>query len=206
MAIDELLDEHEQGRRVQECLRRNGAGLVGGILLGLAAVYGWRWWQQEQVTRQMRAGDAYQQAIDAVEAQGIRAAARVSALPPGNYRALAALSLARAQVDAGQPDQAIATLRGAMPEDAALREVVELRIARLLLAGNKVGEALKTVRGDSAAVEELRGDAQVALGDRDAAREAYRKALAKAEVGSPLRNLIELKYTQVGGTPTPKTP
>lgn len=206
MAIDELLDEHEQSRRVQEWLRRNGAGLVGGILLGLAAVYGWRWWQQEQVERQMRAGDGYQQAIDAVEAQGIRAASKVSALPPGNYRTLASLALARAQVDAGQREPAIATLRGAMPQDPVLREVVDLRIARLLLAGNKPAEALKAVRGDSAAVEELRGDVQVAMGGRDAAREAYRKALAKAEVGSPLRNLIELKYTQVGGTPTPKTP
>lgn len=206
MAIDELLDEHEQSRRVQDWLRRNGAGLVGGIALGLAAVYGWRWWQDEQVGRQMRAGDAYQQAVDAVEAQGVAAAAKVKALPEGNYRGLASLALAKAQVDAGQRDAALATLRSAMPEDPALREVVELRIARLLLDGNKAAEALKTVRGDSAAVEELRGDALVAQGDRNAARESYRKALLKAEVGSPQRNLIELKYTQVGGTPAPKTP
>lgn len=206
MAIDELLDEHEQSRRVQDWLRRNGAGLVGGIALGLAAVYGWRWWQDEQVGRQMRAGDAYQLAVDAVEAQGVAAAAKVKALPEGNYRGLASLALAKAQVDAGQRDAALATLRSAMPEDPALREVVELRIARLLLDGNKAAEALKTVRGDSAAVEELRGDAQVAQGDRNAARESYRKALLKAEVGSPQRNLIELKYTQVGGTPAPKTP
>lgn len=206
MAIDELLDEHEQSRRVQDWLRRNGAGLVGGIALGLAAVYGWRWWQDEQVASQMRAGDSYQQAVDAVEAQGVAAAGKVSALPEGNYRTLASLALAKSQVDAGQRDAALATLRSAMPKDPALREVVELRIARLLLDGNKAAEALKSIRGDSAAVEELRGDAQVALGDRNAARESYRKALLKAEVGSPQRNLIELKYTQVGGTPAPKTP
>lgn len=206
MAIDELLDEHEQSRRVQDWLRRNGAGLVGGIALGLAAVYGWRWWQDERVGRQMRAGDAYQQAVDAVEAQGVAAAAKVAALPEGNYRSLASLALAKAQVDAGQRDAALATLRSAMPKDPALREVVELRIARLLLDGKKGAEALKSVRGDSAAVEELRGDAQVALGNRTAARESYRKALLKAEVGSPQRSLIELKYTQVGGTPAPKTP
>lgn len=207
MAIDDILDEHEQSRRVQDWLRRNGAGLIGGVALGLAAVYGWRWWQQEQATREMRAGDAYQQAVDSVEAQGIRAATRVNGLPEGTYRSLASLELARAQVDAGQREAAIATLRGAMPEDPALREVVRLRIARLLLDAKKIDEALATVQGDSAPVEELRGDALVARGRRDDAREAYRRALAKAEVGSPQRGLIELKYTHVGGVPaTPKTP
>lgn len=207
MAIDELLDEHEQSRRVQEWLRRNGAGLVGGVLLGLAAVYGWRWWQQREAAEDARAADAYQKAVDAVEARGAAAASSVSGLPAGTYRTLASLALARAQADAGQRDQAIATLRGALPAQGPLREVVELRIARLLLDAGKVEQALGAVRGDSAAAEELRGDARVAQGRRDDAREAYRKALAKAEVGSPQRNLIELKYTQVGGVPaTPTNP
>lgn len=207
MAIDEILDEHEQSRRVQEWLRRNGAGLVGGVLLGLAAVYGWRWWQQKEATENVRAADAYQKAVDAVATNSRKGSAEVGRLPQGTYRALASLSLARAQAEAGQRDQAIATLRGAMPAQGPLREVIELRIARLLLDGGKVEQALSAVRGDSAAVEELRGDARVAQGRRDEAREAYRKALAKAEVGSPQRNLIELKYTQVGGVPaTPTTP
>jgi predicted negative regulator of RcsB-dependent stress response len=93
-----------------------------------------------------------------------------------------------------------------MPASGPLREVVELRIARLLLDAGKPDEALAAVRGDSIGVEELRGDARVAQGKRDEAREAYRRALAKAEVGSPQRGLIEMKYTHVGGVPTtPKT-
>ena len=51
---------------------------------------------------------------------------------------------------------------------------------------------------------EVRGDAQLALGQRDQARETYSKALLKAEVGSPQRRLLELKLTEAGGTP-PKT-
>ncbi|TCZ87101.1 tetratricopeptide repeat protein [Lysobacter sp. N42] len=207
MAIDEILDEHEQSRRVQDWLRRNGLGLVGGVALGLAAVYGWRWWQDHQVQEDMRAADAYQQAVDEVVSRGVAAAPRVKALPEGTYRTLASLVLARAQVEAGQRDAALGTLRGAMPASGPLREIVELRVARLLLDGGKIEQALSTVRGDSAAVEELRGDARVAQGRRDDAREAYRRALAKAEVGSPQRGLIELKYTQVGGVPaTPPSP
>lgn len=207
MAIDDILDEHEQSRRVQDWLRRNGLGLVGGVALGLAAVYGWRWWQDRRVQDDMRAADAYQQAVDEVASRGLAAAPRVKALPEGTYRSLASLALARAQAEGGQRDQAIATLRAAAPASGPLREVVDLRIARLLLDGGKVEQALSAVRGDSAAVEELRGDARVAQGRRDDAREAYRRALAKAEVGSPQRGLIELKYTQVGGVPaTPPSP
>lgn len=207
MAIDDLFDEHEQSRRVQDWLRRNGLGLIGGVALGLAAVYGWRWWQDSRVQADAKAADQYQQAIDEIGAKGVAAANRVNALPAGTYRSLASLALAKAQSDAGQRDAAIATLRGAMPAAGPLREVVELRIARLLLDGGKIDQALSAVRGDSAAVEELRGDARVAQGRRDDAREAYRRALAKAPVGSPQRGLIELKYTQVGGAPaSPKTP
>lgn len=204
MAIDDLLDEHEQSRRVQEWLRRNGPGLLGGVLLGLAAVYGWRWWQDRELQQQVRQADAYQAALADVGKRGAAAAPAVASLPEGSYRAMASLELASAQVAAGQRDAALATLRGAMPQAGALREVFELRIARLLLDAGKVDEALSSLRGDSASVEELRGDAHVARGRRDDAREAYRRALAKVEVGSPQRNLIELKYTQVGGEPTPR--
>ena len=65
--------------------------------------------------------------------------------------------------------------------------------------------ALKLVaNGDSLALLEIRGDAQLALGQRDQARDTYNKALLKAEVGTAQRRLLELKLTEAGGTP-PKT-
>ena len=48
MAIDELLDEHEQSERVRRWVRENGLGLIGGVVLGLALVGGWKWWQSHQ--------------------------------------------------------------------------------------------------------------------------------------------------------------
>jgi len=58
--------------------------------------------------------------------------------------------------------------------------------------------------GDSLTTLEVRGDAQLALGQREQARDSYNKALLKAEVGTPQRRLLELKLTEAGGTP-PKT-
>jgi predicted negative regulator of RcsB-dependent stress response len=85
--------------------------------------------------------------------------------------------------------------------------VFERRIAMLQIDSGKAADALRSLQGDDAPTLDLRGDAQFALGQVDAARESYRKALAKTEVGSPQRRLIELKYTQVGGVPAqPQTP
>ena len=207
MAIDELLDEHEQSLRVQEWLRRNGAGLIGGVALGLAVVYGWKFWQQREGQAHMRQADGFQTAVDAVERDGAKAAPKVAALPAGTYRSLAALQLAKAQVTAKDGAAAIATLRGSMPQDPAWRAVFERRIAELQIEIGKADEALKTLNGVDAQTLQLRGDAQFALGQVDAARESYRKALAATEVGAADRRLLELKYTQVGGVPAqPQTP
>jgi predicted negative regulator of RcsB-dependent stress response len=207
MAIDEILDEHEQSRRVQEWLRRNGGGLIGGVLLGLAAVAGWKWWQQREAQAHMRQADTFQSVVDALDRDGLKAAGRVQALPVGVYRSLAALRLAKAQAEAKDDAAAIATLRSSMPADPAMKTIFERRIALLQIDSGKAADALKSLGGTDAATLDLRGDAQFALGQVEAARESYRKALAKAEVGSPQRRLLELKYTQVGGAPAqPQTP
>ena len=205
MAIDELLDEHEQSERVREWLRRNGSALTIGIALGLAAIGGWQWWKVHQQNQHAQAASDYRAAVSAVEAKDPKAEAKINALPEGAYRALAQLALAKSQLAAGKRDAALATLRAIKTTDPALAPVVQLRTARLLIDAKKADEALKLVgTGDSVATMEIRGDAQMALGQLDKARDSYGKALLKAEVGTLQRALLELKLTEAGGTP-PKT-
>jgi predicted negative regulator of RcsB-dependent stress response len=205
MAIDELLDEHEQSERVREWLRRNGSALTIGIALGLAAIGGWQWWKVHRQNQHAQAASDYRAAVSAVEAKDAKAEAKVKALPDGAYRALAQLALAKSQLAAGKRDAALATLRAIKTTDPALAPVVQLRTARLLIDAKKADEALKLVgTGDSVATMEVRGDAQMALGQLDKARDSYGKALLKAEVGTLQRALLELKLTEAGGTP-PKT-
>lgn len=205
MAIDDLLDEHEQSERVRNWLKNNGAGLIGGIALGLAVIFGWQWWQKHQVQQSMQANLDYQAVLDGLGAANLdKAAQAVAKLQAGDanvYADLAAMRLAQAQVDAGKEDAAIVTLRGAKA-DASLQPLVQLRLARLLTATGKAEEALKIVgeASDSASLE-ARGDAFMALGKRDQAREAYLKALTGMDVAAPQRRLVELKLTDAGGTP-----
>jgi predicted negative regulator of RcsB-dependent stress response len=153
----------------------------------------------------MQANLDYQAVLDGLGAANLdKAALAVAKLQAGDahvYADLAAMRLAQAQVDAGKEDAAIATLRGAKA-DASLQPLVQLRLARLLTATGKAEEALKIVgeASDSASVE-ARGDAFMALGKRDQAREAYLKALTGMDVAAPQRRLVELKLTDAGGTP-----
>ena len=205
MAIDELLDEHEQSERVREWLRRNGSALIFGIALGLAAIGGWQWWQRHQAEKQSQAAAVYQGAVDAIGANDKAAAAKVQVVPEGIFRTLAQLELAKSQVQANQAEAAIATLKAIHVEEPALAAIVNQRLARLLIDNKQADAALKLMaNADSLIALEIRGDAQFALGQRDQARDTYNKALLKAEVGTPQRRVLELKLTEAGGTP-PKT-
>jgi predicted negative regulator of RcsB-dependent stress response len=204
MAIDDLLDEHEQGERVRQWLRENGAGLIGGVLLGLAAIGGWQWWQKQREQQRLQLGDQFQAVADSIEVNNLKQAqATLAKLPPGVYTTLAALDLAKAQLDAGQRDAAIATLRKVQIEEPALSTVANTRLALLLIDAGKGRDALALLPADStsAEVQQVRGDALFVLGDAAQARAAYEKALTHMDVGAPQRRLLELKLSQVGGTP-----
>lgn len=207
MAIDDLLDEHEQSERVRSWLRSNAAGLIGGVGLGLAGIAGWHWWQGQQQGAQMSANARYAQAVaefDAGQVPADKGRAKIEAVSKGNptLGALAALQLAKAQVDGGKRDDAIATLRGLHDLDPAMRSVVRERLARLLIDAGKGKEALPLLDDErDPAMLAIRGDAQFALGDRAKAREAYAKALGLVDVGDPQHRLLQLKLIEAGGTP-----
>lgn len=204
MAIDDLLDEHEQGERVLSWLRRNGVGLIGGVVLGLALIGGWQWWQGQQAGKRMQAGDDYQAVLKSIAGRNLKqAVSRASAIKDESYSALASLDIAKAQVQGGQADAALATLQKTKTSEPELQRVIDQRTARLLIDAKKPAEALKLLSAATdAASLEVRGDAQSALGKREEARKAYGAALTALDVDAPRRRLLELKLTEAGGTPS----
>jgi predicted negative regulator of RcsB-dependent stress response len=204
--VDHLLDEHEQSERVRGWLRQNGAGLFAGVVLGLGFIGGWQWWQQRQAGARTEAGRQYEAVLRTVEARNLKKAKADSdalAKSGTDYAALAAMHVAKAQLDAGDRDAAIATLRGVQAKDPAIGTVVRSRLARLLLDAGKPNDALALLgdKPEGAAAIEARGDALFALGRKDEAREAYSLAMSKLDVATPQRRLVELKLIQVGGSP-----
>lgn len=207
MAMDDLLNEHEQSERVRSWVRNNALGLIGGVALGLAAIAGWQWWQGQQLQRGMVVNNQYAEAVKQFEAGKLPAdkgQATLAAIGKGNptLATLAALQLAKTQVEAGKRDDAIATLAGLQTVAPDLLAVVRERQARLLIDAGKGKDALALLDDDkNPAMLDARGDAQFALGDRAKAQEAYLKALALVDVGDPQHRLLTLKLIEAGGTP-----
>lgn len=184
--------------------------------MGGAGIVGFQWWNGHQASRQADAASQHQAVVRASEA---RDAAKVAGLAKAlqdkhvdtPYAALSALRVAESQLGAGNTKAALATLesvRGKSP-DPALDGLVTLRIARLQLAAGDSKAALATLdrvkdRGYLALAAELRGDAQLVLKQRDAARKAYEEALTYLDSAAPNRRMVELKLADLGGKPAAK--
>ncbi|MEN5263961.1 tetratricopeptide repeat protein [Stenotrophomonas sp. TWI587] len=206
MAIDDLLDEHEQSERVRSWLRKNGVSILAGVAIAIGGIWGWKEWQTRHSNSLAGANVQYQVVLKSLEDKDLEQAAKgVKALESGKaniYADLAALQLAKAQVDAGKNEDALATLR-AIKADPEFKPVIEQRVARLLVATGKTEDAIKQLgtATDSTSLE-IHGDALMAQGKRDAAREQYEKALKTLDVAAPQRRLLETKLTDAGGTVT----
>ncbi|MBS0193105.1 MAG: tetratricopeptide repeat protein [Proteobacteria bacterium] len=211
MALDDQ-EEYEQGEQLRQWLRTNGMSMIGGIAIGLALIAGWQWWQRRELLHQQNVAATYAAftaAYDAgADAKALDAAVRqVRAASVGTpYTALAALRMAAFQLGRGDAKGALASLDGVgkVAKDPALTELVQLRAARVLVILDRPNEALRrldAVKNDAwiPVADEIRGDAQRALGNTDAARTAYASALAKLPDDAPGRNLLAMKLTEVGG-------
>jgi len=206
MAIDDLLDEHEQSERVRGWLRKNGVSILAGVAIAIGGIWGWKEWQTRHSNSLAGANVQYQIVLKSLEEKDLEQAAKgVKDLESGKaniYADLAALQLAKAQVEAGKNEDALATLR-AIKADPEFQPVIEQRIARLLLATGKTDDAIKALgtASDSTSLE-IHGDALMAQGKRDAARQQYEKALKTLDVAAPQRRLLETKVMDAGGTVT----
>ncbi|NDH10972.1 MAG: hypothetical protein EBY44_04425 [Actinobacteria bacterium] len=65
--IDDFYNEDEQWQRVKRWLRENGPWMVAGVVIGLGALYGWRWWEARAQDQAIAASDAYQAVIVRLE-------------------------------------------------------------------------------------------------------------------------------------------
>lgn len=201
-----MMDEHEQGEHVRAWLRDNGAAIVTGIAIGIAAIGGWQWWNAHQRNLAIDASAQYVALTSAAEAkdrelaEGVAKALRDEyARTP--YATLGALSWADLQLDAGEAGGAVETLeaaRAAAP-DPLLGELVAARLARAELAAGHADKALQLLADASrGSTLNTRGDALLALGRPDEAKSAYEAAFKSLDEALPLRRIIELKLLDLG--------
>ena len=201
----EDLTDNEREEQLRRWWGENWLWIVGGIVLGLALLAGWQYWQKTRLQAAEQDEAAYLSVIDALGGNQIdQAAARAKELrdrrPGSPYADQADLALARMAVDRREFDDAAARLRVVMDgsKDPELRTVARVRLARVLLEQGKHDEGLALLdpakAGAFAALyHEVRGDAYAAKGDAQAAAGEYDAALAAGAEAGIDRTFVELK-------------
>jgi len=190
--VDVNLSEEEQVEALKSWWKENGRSVVGGVVLGLGAVFGWQYWNQYQDGVAGQGSEMLSNLTSAIEAKDFNSASQVAGsmieqYPGVAYGLFAALDLARIRMDQGDTAAAQAILRTALQQggDASLMQIARLRLARLLFSDGKLDESLTVIaeadkdsfQGELA---ELRGDIARARGDQVAASAAYQEALASS--------------------------
>lgn len=207
--MDVYTHEKEQIESIKAWWRENRWYLVSGVVIALALVGGWRYWQAWQIEQAQAASAHYADMLVDARARDINSVREKAAQLREDYArtpyaTLGNLRLAALEVESGDFEAAAETLRWAMENsrDKELGLVARLRLARVQLELGKYDEAIALVSGQQtvafkALFEEVRGDALLLKNDREGARAAYEAALAAASVGPADVQRLERKRQNV---------
>jgi predicted negative regulator of RcsB-dependent stress response len=191
--VETYRTEEEQVEALRRWWQENGRAVVAGVVIALAASFGWQYWQGYDQERRESASVAYQQMLDSIGAMQQDPARRAAAAQQAGqlktdyagttYGNFAALHLARMAVEDGNLTAAEDELRWVLAQGPAedVRRVAELRLARVVAAQGDTEAALGILAVDASAeyaasFARAEGDILLAAGRADEARQAYARA------------------------------
>ncbi|WP_273993476.1 YfgM family protein [Vibrio parahaemolyticus] len=199
----ELYDtEEQQVEAIKDWWKENGKAVIIGAVVGLGGLFGWRYYQDSVIQASETASQSYTTAMNTLQEKGVDAQSDVQAFIESNevkeYSVLAALQLAKAQVEAKDFAAALEQLKWAQSntQDAALSPLISYRIARIETemgnfdaANTELGKVTDTAWAGR--IAELRGDIALRQGDKDAAYAAYTEAQQAADASPTLQMKLD---------------
>lgn len=194
--------DDEKVEAIKSWWKENGTSVAGGLIIGLAAVFGWRAWQDHRESQAQEASAAFEQLVTTVESGNNDAARSQAGLllekhGDSAYGALTELMLARVEIAANQPQAARQALERAMTKapEPGLVKVAALRLARLLIAQGDLAAAMAIITKEdqggpfAADFAALRGDLALADGRVAEARADYERAISQGAANTALLQL-----------------
>jgi len=204
--VEVYSNENEQVDALRRFFANNGKALAVGVVIGIAALGGWRYWSSHQQDSAKTVSAEYQKVTRAMQAgkpETLEAVNTFASENSNTYGALAALDLAKQYVDSDQLDKAATLLQNGLKDtkDANLQAVINLRLARIQLQQNQADAALKTldsVKGDgwTAIVADIRGEALLSKGDKQGARDAWSKGV-ESDASPALKQMMQMKMNNL---------
>lgn len=210
---DYLTDE-EQAERLKRWWDENGTSLIVAVVLAVAAVIGWRYYQSHTAERANAASAAFvafEEARAADEPVADLLATIDNEYTGTAYHVFSLLYRAADQVQEKDWEEALAYLERAaeLADEQVVEDVARYRAAKVLYQLDRFDQALAQLAmikgaGFEVSAAELSGDIHVAQGDGAAAAEAYAAGVAAAQAGPermPPVELLELKLSSLALQP-----
>ncbi|MBW9460009.1 YfgM family protein [Kluyvera sp. EC_51] len=202
----EINNENDQVEAIKSFFAENGKALAVGVILGIGALVGWRYWNSHQLDSAREFSAAYENAVSSLSSgkpEALAAAEKFAADSKNTYGAFASLELAQVFVDKSDLAQAEKQLQQglAAASDDNLKSVISLRLARVQLQLKQPDVALKTLEGVkgegwTAIVADLRGEILLSKGDKQGARAAW-EAGAKSDASPALSEMMRMKINNL---------
>lgn len=199
-------NENDQVEAIKRFFAENGKALTVGIVLGVGALIGWRFWSNHQVESSRSLSLAYDNVMASVEAEKLETLASMSEFAAENkniYGTFASLNLAKQYADKNDLNKVAQSLSQAITtaKDDNIKAVIALRLARVQIEQKQADEALKTlasVKGDAWAmlVANLRGEALLSKGDKQGAIDTWRKGTA-LKASPSLSEMLQMKINNL---------
>ncbi|MCL7422710.1 MAG: tetratricopeptide repeat protein [Methylobacter sp.] len=194
--------EEEQVEALKRWWKENGTSTIAGLVVGIALILGWNYWQSHKKEQAAQASALYDQLLTATDAGNKESAEKLAErtkeqFGTTKYALYSGLVQAKLKVQQGDLAAAKQILEElAAKSDDELSHIARIRLVRLMLATGEHEQGLQVINevdpasssGFSVTYDELLGDLYVALDRRAEARTAYQNALRNGSQ-SPLLQL-----------------
>jgi predicted negative regulator of RcsB-dependent stress response len=205
--VDDLLSEKEQIDQMRAWWSDYGNYVIGGIVLGALALFGWNYYGDSTREMQTEASSLYGDLAGEIDDGDLDEAEAlygqlVSDYGDSAYAAQGRLVMARMYMDQNRDEDAADALRDLLASAAGdeFKQVARLRLAKILLYQDEPQQVIDLLaaanEGDAFAAryDEVRGDAYVALERVEDARAAYERALGNVgQAGTINQEYVQLK-------------
>lgn len=209
--MTEYLTEQEQIQQLKNWVKQYGLTILTGIFIALIISSGWRYYQNYQNKILLHASHVYDEMLtlraqNNTDSANIQAEKLIDHYPKSPYAQMAAFMLSRDAVLKKDYSGAITQLQWIIDhsKNSGIKTIARIRMARIQIADKKPDAALKTLKKLSdknfiGMIDEVRGDALLAMNDPTSARHAYQLALQELPNAEITRPLLEMKYDNLAG-------
>jgi predicted negative regulator of RcsB-dependent stress response len=188
--MNEYETEEQQIEALKKWWKENATSLIVGLLVGVSALFGWRYYVDQKNVHAVQASDLYMQVMQSAALQTVNDKTidinntLINEYSDTPYAALSSLALARSEYEKDNVEGSVNQLKLAIKHasDDIIKQIASLRLVRIYIEQKKYEEASSILNMPHSAVydaqyEELRGDLYIAKGDVAQARMAYDKAI-----------------------------